>query len=455
MKVNINTLKENERNPRNITEVKMELLIDSILTFPKMLSLRPIVVDSSMTVLGGNMRTRALKRIANMDLDEVMARLEGHNDYEKKNDAEKKEIADHWAQWLNVRTVEIMKANELSDEEQQRFIIEDNASFGQWDWDMLANEWNSEDLNNWGVDVWNSEAEEESTESGVASEDDFDEEKDCIEVRCKKGDVWQLGEHRLMCGDSTSRTDVAELMDGHKADIAFTSPPYNMGNDVGKAVERSKNLRMAYIGKDGAYNEYSDSLSDADYSKLLNNALDAALANADDVLFNIGILAGSKFGIIDMMHQHIDKFCDILVWKKKNCIPMGMQDGLIAHLCEFVFCFNKNGNRAFKHPQWKKCVFDGAMMTNVIETKNQCNNEYSKVHHATFPVEFASEVIRRFSKESVLDQFGGTGTTLIACEQLNRKCYMMELDPHYCDVIIARWEKLTGKTATRIETETE
>lgn len=345
----------------------------------------------------------------------------------------------------------VVKRTDLATDDEKRRLLAmaDNAASDnvEWDMDALTADFDGCELGEWGIDC---EIEQDDETTGEAKDDDFDDTRDEIETRCQKGDIWQLGEHRLMCGDSTSQTDVAELMDGHKADIAFTSPPYNMGNDVGKAVERSKNLRMTYIGKDGAYNEYSDSLSDADYSKLLNNALDAALANADDVLFNIGILAGSKFGIIDMMHQHIDKFCDILVWKKKNCIPMGMQDGLIAHLCEFVFCFNKNGNRAFKHPQWKKCVFDGAMMTNVIETKNQCNNEYSKVHHATFPVEFASEVIRRFSKESVLDQFGGTGTTLIACEQLKRKCFMMELDPHYCDVILARWEKLTGKQATKI-----
>lgn len=93
---------------------------------------------------------------------------------------------------------------------------------------------------------------------------------------------------------------------------------------------------------------------------------------------------------------------------------------------------------------------DGEMMINRIDTKNNSDNEYSEVHHATFPVEFASEVIRKYTDKSVLDLFGGTGTTMIAAEQLNRKCYMMELDPHYCDIIIARWEKLTNKEARRL-----
>jgi DNA modification methylase len=90
------------------------------------------------------------------------------------------------------------------------------------------------------------------------------------------------------------------------------------------------------------------------------------------------------------------------------------------------------------------------MMINRIDSKNNSDNEFAEIHHATFPVEFAAKVVEAYSEKSVLDLFGGTGTTMIAAEQLGRKCYMMELDPHYCDVIIARWEKLTGQKAERI-----
>ena len=140
---------------------------------------------------------------------------------------------------------------------------------------------------------------------------------------------------------------------------------------------------------------------------------------------------------------------DILVWNKNNCIPLGLPSnaGMVSHICELIFCFNQTGSRAFSHPQWKKGVWNGQQMINRIDSKNQMNNEYSKVHHATFPVEFAGQVIEMYSEKSVLDQFGGTGTSMIAAEQLGRKCFMMELDPHYCDIIIARWEKFTGQKA--------
>ena len=148
-----------------------------------------------------------------------------------------------------------------------------------------------------------------------------------------------------------------------------------------------------------------------------------------------------------MLHELQDNFFEILTWKKKSCLPLGMksQKGMVSHLCEPIFCFNKDGLRRFSHPQWQ-----AGCGRNIIETQNASGNKYAKEHAATFPVEFAAEAIKMFCDNSVLDLFGGSGTTLIAAEQLNRKCYMMGLDPHYCDVIIARWEKLTGNKAERI-----
>jgi DNA modification methylase len=197
-----------------------------------------------------------------------------------------------------------------------------------------------------------------------------------------------------------------------------------------------------------AYNEYDDNKSDADYTKLLEGALANCLAHADDAMFNIGILKASKMGIITMMHDFKDKFCDIIVWNKSQSMPLGLpsHSGCVSHRCELIFCFNQDGSRAFSHPQWSH----GAQI-NRIDTENASNNEFAKVHAATFPVALPAEVIKAYTKTSVLDCFGGTGTTMIAAEQLGRKCYMMELDPHYCDVIIARWEKLTGKKAIKLE----
>ena len=272
-------------------------------------------------------------------------------------------------------------------------------------------------------------------------EDDFDPDAH-YETKVKRGEVWQLGEHRLMCGDSTSAEDVARLMNGERADIAFTSPPYNMA--VTQMSDKCPNRAM-HNGQ--AYNSYDDNKSDADYTKLLEGALKNCLDHADDVMFNIGILKASKIGIISMMSDYRDKFCDIIVWNKSQSMPLGLPShaGCVSHRCELIFCFNQDGSRAFSHPQWSH----GAQI-NRIDTENASSNEFAKVHAATFPVALPAKVIESYTEKSVLDVFGGTGTTMIAAEQLGRKCYMMELDPHYCTVIIARWEKLTGQKAVKL-----
>ena len=274
-----------------------------------------------------------------------------------------------------------------------------------------------------------------------AQEDDFDPDS-VTDTVCKKGDIWKLGNHRLMCGDSTDAGSVALLMDGERADIAFTSPPYNMA--VTQMSDKCPNRAM-HNGH--AYNSYEDNKSDADYTKLIEGALKNCLDHADDAMFNIGILKASKMGVISMMSDFRDKFCDIIVWNKSQSMPLGLPShvGCVSHRCELIFCFNQDGSRAFSHPQWSH----GAQI-NRIDTENASSNEFAKIHAATFPVALPFKVIESYTEKSVLDVFGGTGTTLIAAEQLNRKCFMMELDPHYCDVIIARWEKLTGNKAERI-----
>ena len=118
---------------------------------------------------------------------------------------------------------------------------------------------------------------------------------------------------------------------------------------------------------------------------------------------------------------------------------------MVNHNGELVFCFNNEGNRNFHHSQWK-----GGTMSNIIRTHKKSRNEYSKYHNATFPLEFAKFIVKDFSEDSVIDLFGGTGTTLIACEELNRKCFMMELDPLYCQIIINRYEGFTGEEAEKL-----
>lgn len=309
--------------------------------------------------------------------------------------------------------------------------------------------WDTEELNavaeDFGIDTdeWDVELDEMPADLTEATEDDFDEEQDEIKPVAQRGDVFVLGEHRLMCGDSTSEDDFAKLMNGERADIAFTSPPYNMA--VTQMSDKCPNRAM-HNGQ--AYNSYDDNKSDADYTKLLEGALKNCLDHADDVMFNIGILKASKIGIISMMSDFRDKFCDIIVWNKSRSMPLGLPShaGCVSHRCELIFCFNQDGSRAFSHPQWSH----GAQI-NRIDTENASSNEFAKVHAATFPVALPAKVIESYTEKSVLDVFGGTGTTMIAAEQLGRKCYMMELDEHYCDVIIARWEKLTGRKVVKVD----
>ena len=335
---------------------------------------------------------------------------------------------------------------DLDSQQGREMALADNATaVGDIEWDAEAVkdiegefEINPED---WGVVL------DELDEEVNASEDDFNEETDNVESVCKIGEVWQLGRHRLMCGDSTSAEDFKKLMGGERADIAFTSPPYNMqATNIAKAFDSDK-VKDTYGIKEGTYNEFSDNLSNDDYAKLLNGALDCCLANADEVLFNIGVLAASKFGIIDMLAAHKEKFADILVWNKNHCMPLCLptQIHLLGHICELIFCFSKAGTRAFSHSQWEL-----GKMNNRIDVGMQSNNEYSNVHHATFPVALPAYIIENFTEKSIIDCFGGTGTTMIAAEQLGRKCFMMELDPKYCSIIIARWEKLTGKKAEMV-----
>ena len=144
----------NKANPRTITDRKLKLLVERLLAFPKMIRLRPIVVDSRMTALGGNMRIRAFSLIAQMSIEEIGETLARTKNFQRLTKAEREKLLQYWQVWLDKPTVEIVRASELSDEEKKEFIIADNASFGQWDYDKLANEWDNDDLASWGVDVW-------------------------------------------------------------------------------------------------------------------------------------------------------------------------------------------------------------------------------------------------------------------------------------------------------------
>ena len=173
--IKLTQVSTNEKNPRKITEGNLKKLINSILVFPKMLELRPIVIDDTMTPLGGNMRIKALTRIADMSIDEIQQRLEGIYDFKKKSKNNKQKIVKYWKGWLKEQTIQVTRAKHLTEEEKQQFIIKDNVSFGEWNFEALKG-WDNEALNDWGFDFdLNTPMNEAATEAAGEAEQKTEE----------------------------------------------------------------------------------------------------------------------------------------------------------------------------------------------------------------------------------------------------------------------------------------
>ena len=170
----LSKLKTNPRNPRTITDAQFERLKDSLLVFPKMLTLRPLATDGNGIVLGGNMRLRALKDIAKMTAEQIAERLQGMKTYNQKSEAEQTALVEYWRDWLTRKDVPTTHESTLTDAEKDEFVMTDNASFGSWDFDAIANEWDAELVEEWGVDVW----QDDVSEDEQGNENDYDNEDD-------------------------------------------------------------------------------------------------------------------------------------------------------------------------------------------------------------------------------------------------------------------------------------
>ena len=286
------------------------------------------------------------------------------------------------------------------------------------------------DASDWGIDL----GIDVDVEEAELSED----EKRNIEKRCNLGDVWKLGRHRLICGDSTKAETYQRLMEGVKADITITSPPYNVGCNLQKT---STSCETKYLNS-------TDSLADLDNLNLLCDFTKNCIENSQYVFVNIQSLANNKVGIIDYLYHFKDYYADTMIWNKGGGAPARANNVLNSNY-EYVHVFSEKATRAIGVKK-----FHGTI-SNVIDIPPQRNNEYSDIHNATFPVEFAEFFCKNFADKTVLEPFGGTGTTMIVCEQLGQSCYTIELDPIYCDVIIERWKKLTGLKAELVESKTQ
>lgn len=422
-KIKLDKIRVNKDNPRTISKEKFDKLINSILVFPKMLEIRPIVVDKNFISLGGNQRTEALKAISKMEITTISERLTGLADFKRMDESEQKNTILFWNAWLDNKVVPIINASTLKEYERRQFIVKDNAGFGEWDWDMLANSWDTDLLSDWGLDIpsdWNT-----PEESMDVKEDDFSEDDEVkAEMRVKSGEVWQLGEHRLMCGDSTKIDDMRILMGRENADLYLTDPPYN----------------VAYEGKTkDSLKIKNDSMDDESFRLFLMDAFtvaDSVLKKGASFYIWHADSEGFNFRYAVKHCSWLLKQC--LIWNK-NSMVMGRQDYQWKHEpCLY-------GWKAGASHKW----YSDRKQTTILEFNRPSRNGE---HPTMKPVLLFAYQINNSSNENdiVLDSFAGSGTTIIACEQSNRKARCMELDPRYCDVIIARWEKLTGKEAVKI-----
>ena len=256
----------------------------------------------------------------------------------------------------------------------------------------------------------------------------------------ESGQLWQLGEHRLICGDCTDKAVVERVMGGEKAAMCFTSPPYNAG----------KTATEAKTGKESKYEDDADTKSDFDYYELLCGFTDCAALVSEYVFCNIQILSGNKKSFIDYWHKYADSFCDVIIWDKQTAQP-AMARRVMDSRFEFILIFGGNGSRAIGTKDFRGTV------QNVYTGNPQRNNENADIHGATFPVDLPAYFVETFtnSDELIYEPFAGTGTTLIACENLGRKCRAIEISPAYVAVALQRWADLTGKTpelVTQVET---
>lgn len=255
-KVKLTQIAVNDANPRVIKDHKFNKLVNSILVLPKMLEIRPIVVDNTMVALGGNMRFRALSAIADMESSEIARRLDSLGSYQRKTQAEQEQLIASWEAWQDAPTAYIIKASELTDAEQQEFIIKDNVGFGEWDMDMLANEWDDIDLTDWGVDLGGGDKEKTITETEKLSELKFNgmyyEPKnkpelslqDCVDLEKFKAKMKVIQDSPLSDGQKELMTLFAYRFIKINFEAVANYYAFNATEDEKKVIER---LRMVLV----------------------------------------------------------------------------------------------------------------------------------------------------------------------------------------------------------------
>ena len=382
--VDINTLKEYEKNAKLHPQEQIEQIKKSIQEFNM---IDPIGVWKDNSIIEGNGRYKACMQ-------------------------------------LGIKEVPIIRLDHLSDEERKAYALAHNklTMNSDFDLDILKDE--LDDILNIDMSEFGFDLDFEDEEEQEIVEDDFDIEPP-EEPKAKLGDIYQLGNHRLMCGDSTKIEDVEKLMNGNRADMVFTDPPYNLETKGGCKGEIGKALR-----KQGNDIEFISNFEPTNFLKILPLVFDNNKLNAY-IFCNKELLPTYLNWAVENKYSY-----NVLVWKKPNAIPIG--DSHRPDI-EYLLLFRKNAiwNNGLKNVNYSRCL------------------EYSRetgLHPTMKPIKLITNEMEISSNKdnNILDLFGGSGSTLIACEQLNRNCYMMELDPHYISVIIERYINFTGNDVYRL-----
>jgi len=370
-----------------------------------MLELRPIVVDENNIVLGGNMRLKACIEIG-------------------------------------LKEVFIVKADDLTEQQKDEFIVKDNVGFGEWDWDILANEWDTEKLQDWGLDL----PIDLSVEELEAEEDNY-EIPDEIETDIVLGDLFEIGEHRLLCGDSTQVDTWQKVMNDKLCDMVMTDPPYNI--DYEGKTKDALTIQNDNMSNSSFYQFLYDFYTALGSYTKKGGAWYVFHASTETVNFSTAMINSGL-----LLKQY-------LVWVK-NTMVLGRQDYQWKHeLC--LYGWKEGAAHYFTNERTHTTVIEDTinvnkltkdemkkMLTEMLSDKTKstiihCDKPHRSAEHPTMkPILLLAPLIQNSSKENeiVADGFLGSGSTMVASHQLKRKCYGMELDPKYCQVIIDRMKKL-------------
>jgi DNA modification methylase len=379
--VAIGSVKGNSRNPRFIRDEKFKKLVASLVEFPEMATLRPLVVDENMTVLGGNMRLKAMQEL----------------------------------KW---KEVPIVVAEGLTDAQKDEFVIKDNVGFGDWNWEQLANEWDAEELTRWGLEIPGFDVDLE-----LEAEEDEYEMPDELQTDIVLGDLFEIGEHRLLCGDSTDSDQVAKLMNGEKADMVFTDPPWNV--NYGAVKEGNA---MGYKPR----TIMNDSMSTSDFKDFMGSAFAMMAMYSKKGCPTYVVMSAQEWGNLMLaLHENDYHWSSTIIWNKSHLV-MSRKDYHTKY--EPIWYGWLNGAP-------RLCPLKDRKQSDVWDVDRPTKSE---LHPTTKPIELINIALKNSSVASnlVMELFTGSGSTMVAAHQLKRKCYGMELDPKYCQVIVDRMRKL-------------